>query len=69
MQPYDWRKTAAKAAKTALVAGVAYFLADPSLAGAVLALIPADYRAIAVIAIPALITAGRNWIKNQGGQL
>lgn len=66
---YDWRKTAIKALKTAAVAGVGYFLADPSLGAALLGLIPADFRALAVIALPALITAVRNWIKNQGGVL
>ena len=66
MQPYDWRKTAAKAVKTALVAGAAYILADPSLGAALLGIIPAEYRVLAVVAIPALITAARNWLKNQG---
>lgn len=67
MQPYDWRKTATKAAKTALVAGVAYVLADPALGAALMGVIPAEYRIVAAVVIPALITAGRNWIKNQGG--
>ena len=64
MQPYDWKKTALKAGKTALVAGVAYFLATPDLGGAILQLIPANFQPVAVMLIPALITAARNWVKN-----
>lgn len=67
MQPYDWRKTAAKALKTALVAGVAYILADPNLGAALLGIVPAQFQVLAVVAIPALITAARNWVKHQGG--
>jgi len=63
---YDWKKTATKALKTAAVAGAAYFLAQPDIGPALMGAIPAQYQAIAVMLIPALITAARNWLKNQG---
>lgn len=66
MASYNWRLTAIKALKTAAVAGAAYFLAQPDLAAALMGSIPTQYQALAVIVIPALITAARNWIKNQG---
>lgn len=66
MPAYNWKLTAIKALKTAAVAGAAYFLAQPDLAAALMGSIPPQYQALAVMLIPALITAARNWIKNQG---
>lgn len=60
---YDYKKTLWKAAKTGLVAAAAFAIADPGLAPALLAVVPAEYRMIATIALPALISAIRNWIK------
>ncbi len=64
MTPFSWKKNGLKALKTALVAGGTYFLLQPGLGGEILKVIPAQFQAIAVILIPAAITAARNWLKN-----
>lgn len=61
---YDWKKTAYKALKTGAVAAAAYIVADPTLMPAVLAAVPANYRMVAMVALPAIWSALRNWIKN-----
>lgn len=64
---YDWRRTVYKAAKTGAVAAVAFVLASPDLTeltNAILGAIPANYRVMAAIAMPMLLSALRNWLKN-----
>lgn len=62
--PYDWQRTFWKAVKTGLVAMGVYVVADPSLMPAILQVIPAEYRMLAAVLLPAGITALRNWLKS-----
>lgn len=64
MPPYDIKRTLWKAAKVAAVAGATVLVVDPNLTPAILAAIPAEYRVLGAVLVPALITAVRNWLKN-----
>lgn len=63
---FNWQTWAWKGAKTALVAGGAYLLADPALQPALLGIVPEQYRMLAIVAVPTLITAARNYLKHAG---
>lgn len=66
---FDWGKWAWKGVKTALVAGGVYMLASPDLQPALLGIVPPQFQALAIIALPTLITAARNYLKHAGGSL
>lgn len=62
--PYSWKTSLWKAVKVGAVGAAAWLLADPNLLTSVTEAIPVQYRMLAALAIPALISAVKNYLKN-----